>query len=211
MKLADDLSKRLQELTAGFASRFLDPVLHPYVLALCRTVERSRTLDASKGALEVWAAAVIYIIAQVNLILADQTAYREFLKTLHDHFNTKHHAVYQRAMMIMEKSRIEVGDPRFALPEVTEQLMVYELSNGLQIPKIILDRYLDRPILNEQDVEEAVDNFLKQNRQDGQFEMGIRQQRMKEREEAEKARKEKARQRRAEKHRDQMGLFEDDN
>ncbi len=48
--MADDLSKRLFELSDGFASRFMYPVLRPYVGALCQTIERSRTLDASKGA-----------------------------------------------------------------------------------------------------------------------------------------------------------------
>ena len=61
--------KEIKELINAFCKKHLNEELKGYALKLCDTLGRKRKVDITRGKKENWGAAVLYVIARLNLLL----------------------------------------------------------------------------------------------------------------------------------------------
>ncbi len=66
MSVKDESTKEITTLVESFGKQHLDDELTGYALKLCDTLSRKRNLNIARGKKEIWAAAIIYVIARMN-------------------------------------------------------------------------------------------------------------------------------------------------
>ena len=58
--------EQIKELVKGFCAMHLNEELAGYALKLCETLGRRQKISITKGKKEIWAAAIVYVIARLN-------------------------------------------------------------------------------------------------------------------------------------------------
>lgn len=129
---------RIEEVEAlldAFSQAHLSPELAGYVRKLWGQIERKRNYVITGGTKEVWASAVVYVIARLNFLF-DRTR-PEYLSpdTICEYFGTKKTTVAARAKDIERACRIRMGHEGLCSPEISDDLTFVELSNGIVLSK----------------------------------------------------------------------------
>jgi len=58
----------LKTLVKGFCKTHLNDELTGYALKLCETLGRRRKISITQGKIEIWAAAIVYVVARLNFL-----------------------------------------------------------------------------------------------------------------------------------------------
>jgi len=124
----------VQELLEAFSKEYLSEELTEYVNRLWLIIGRKRTYSITGGAKEVWASAVIYVIARLNFLFDVSSPKYLSTDTICEFFNTKKSTVSQKATDIEKKCKILQGDERLCSQEISDIFYVVELPNGLILP-----------------------------------------------------------------------------
>jgi hypothetical protein len=98
-----------------------------------------RKLSIQRGRIEIWAAAIVHVIARLNFLFDPQNEVYFTADELNSFFGTKKTTVSNKAGMILKAANIFPGDPDFSSPEIANMFRVYETEDGLLIPAAILD------------------------------------------------------------------------
>ena len=124
-------------LLADFASGYLAdaPEIAGYVRKLWAQVARKRNFVITGGASEVWAAAVVYVIARLNFLFDRSNLHYLPPDTICGHFGTRKHTVSVRATEIEKACRIRMGQEGLCSPDLSDRLTFVQLSNGLIVSK----------------------------------------------------------------------------
>lgn len=169
--------KEIKELVQAFCDRHLNEELAGYALKLCDTLGRKRTLAVTRGRKEIWAAAIVYVIARLNFLFDRENEYFLTADTICEFFGTQKTTVGNKATQIEKACRIGMGAEGFCSQHISDTFALVELPNGLVVPKGMLSDFeIVYEMANEEETEE-IENFLEE------------QQRIKDR----KAREKKAR------------------
>ena len=137
-----DLKKQVRidevkTLLEGFSEQHLasSPELAGYIDKLWDQVGRKRNYVITGGAREVWATAVVHVVARLNFLF--DTANPNYLSadTICGHFGTKKSTVSARATEIEKTCRIRMGHEGLCSPELSDSLTMVKLSNGMLITK----------------------------------------------------------------------------
>ena len=108
-------------------------------LKLCDKIGRMRKLAIQRGRIEIWAAAIIYVIARLNILFDPESGVHIMADELCAFFGTKKVTISNKAGLIQKTAKIFIGDPDFSSAEIVDMFRLYETEDGLLIPGSILD------------------------------------------------------------------------
>ena len=129
---------RIEEVAAlldAFIQAHLTPELGGYVRKLWQQIGRKRNYVITGGAKEVWAAAVVYVIARLNFLFDCHSSNYLTADAISSFFGTKKTTVSARAADIEKACRIRMGQEGLCSPDIADALTFVKLSNGMVIPK----------------------------------------------------------------------------
>jgi hypothetical protein len=111
------------------------PDVVSYIEKLWDQIGRKRSYVITGGTNEVWASAVVYVIARLNFLFDKASPNYLTADTICGHFGTKKGTVSARAAEIEKACQIRVGHEGLCRPEISDELTFVELSNGIVLPK----------------------------------------------------------------------------
>jgi hypothetical protein len=100
-------------------------------LKLCDKIGRMRKLSIQRGRIEIWAAAIIYVIARLNFLFDPESGGNITADELCAFFGTKKSTISSKAGLIQETAKIFIGDPDFSSAEIVDMFRLYETEDGL--------------------------------------------------------------------------------
>jgi len=127
----------VKALLADFSKQHLAsaPDVADYIDKLWDQIGRKRNYVITGGTKEVWASAVVYVIARLNFLFDKASSNYLTAETICAHFATKKGTVSVRAAEIEKACRIRVGHEGLCRPEISDELTFVQLSNGMVLPK----------------------------------------------------------------------------
>mgnify|MGYP001589564467 CR=1 FL=1 len=129
---------RIEEVAAlldAFSQAQLTPELGVYVRKLWERIGRKRNYVVTGGAKEVWAAAVVYVVARLNFLFDSKSPHYLSADMISAFFGTKKTTVSARAADIEKACRIRMGQEGLCNPDIADALTFVKLPNGMVIPK----------------------------------------------------------------------------
>jgi len=129
---------RLAEVAAlldSFSQAQLTPELGGYVRKLWEQIGRKRKYVITGGAKEVWAAALVYVIARLNFLFDSKSPNYLTADSISAFFGTKKTTVSARAADIEKACRIRMGQEGLCDPDIADALTFVKLPNGMVVPK----------------------------------------------------------------------------
>ena len=129
--------EEVRALLTDFARQhFADaPDLAAYVGKLWDQIGRKRNYVITGGAKEVWAAAVVYVIARLNFLFDRSSPHYLSHDTICGFFGAKKGTVSARAAEIEKACRIRMGHAGLCSEEISDGLTFVQLSNGIVLSK----------------------------------------------------------------------------
>jgi hypothetical protein len=127
----------VKALSADFSKQNLAsaPDIVGYIEKLWDQIGRKRSYVITGGTKEVWASAVVYVIARLNFLFDKASPNYLTADTICGYFGTKKETESARAGEIEKACRISVGHEGLCRPEISDELTFVELSNGMVLPK----------------------------------------------------------------------------
>jgi hypothetical protein len=127
----------VKALLAEFSKQHLAsaPDVVSYIEKLWDQIARKRNYVITGGTKEVWASAVVSVIARLNFLFDKTNPNYLPADTICGHFATKKGTVSARAAEIEKACRIRVGHEGLCRPEISDELTFVELPNGMVLPK----------------------------------------------------------------------------
>lgn len=127
----------VKALLTDFSKQHLASALDvaDYTEKLWDQIGRKRNYVITGGTKEVWASAVVYVIARLNFLFDKASSNYLTADTICGHFATKKGTVSARAAEIEKACRIRMGHEGLCRPEISDELTFVQLSNGMVLPK----------------------------------------------------------------------------
>jgi uncharacterized protein DUF6398 len=127
----------VRALLADFSKQHLAsaPDVVSYIEKLWDQIGRKRSYVITGGTKEVWASAVVCVIARLNFLFDKASPNYFAADTICGHFGTKKGTVSARAAEIEKTCHIRVGHEGLCRPEISDEMTFVELSNGIVLPK----------------------------------------------------------------------------
>lgn len=127
--------QEVQSLLDEFASEHLSAEIAGYVFELWKRIGRKRTYAITGGKKEIWASAVVYVIARLNFMF--DRSKPDYLPhdAICEYFGTSKTTVGGRATEIEKALNIRVGEEGLCRPEISDALVSVRLPNGLVVSK----------------------------------------------------------------------------
>jgi len=127
--------EEVQALLDDFSREGLSAELTEYVRKLWAQIGRKRNYVITGGKAEVWASAVVYVIARLNFLFDQNSPNYLPPNEICDYFGTKKSTVSARAEQIEKACRIKMGHKDLCGPEISDSLTLVRLPNGLVLTK----------------------------------------------------------------------------
>jgi hypothetical protein len=128
-------AKEIGNLINKFCDRHLNDELCGYAVKLLEKLARKRTYSITSGKIEIWASAIIYVIARLNFLFDPPNSDFISTDTICDFFGTKKSTVGNKATDIEKACKIRMGEEGFCNAEISDSLTLVELPNGFVISK----------------------------------------------------------------------------
>ncbi len=138
MDTKEEKERRIQKvlvLLEEFSKEHLSPELSQFVFKLWEQIGKKRRYSITGGKKEVWASAVIYVIARLNFLFDKSSPSHLSPDTICGFFGTKKSTVSARANEIEKVCKIHMGHEGLCSTEVSDTLNFVELPNGLILTK----------------------------------------------------------------------------
>jgi hypothetical protein len=127
--------KEVQDLLEAFSQAHLTPELAGYVRKLWEQIGRKRNYVITGGKPEVWASAVIHVIARVNFLFDRSNPHYLPPDVICDFFGTKKTTVSAKATEIERTCRIQMGQEGLCSTELSDSFTLVQLPNGMVLTK----------------------------------------------------------------------------
>ena len=137
--MAVDIKKQIridevQNLLDVFCEKHLTPQLTVYVQKLWAKIGRKRNYVITGGRKEIWASAVVYVIARLNFLFDRDSSNYLTSDQICDFFGTKKSTVASRASEIEKACKIRMGHEDLCDQSISDSLTHVKLKNGMVIP-----------------------------------------------------------------------------
>ncbi|MCP4756792.1 MAG: hypothetical protein GY866_38510, partial [Proteobacteria bacterium] len=123
------------EMIRDFADQHLSEELEGYALKLTDTLSRTDTLNIARGKTEIWAAAIVYVIARLNFLFDRDHEDHIAADTICDFFNTKKATVGNKATLIEDACGLVLGDEEYCSRDISELLTLVQSPSSLFFPE----------------------------------------------------------------------------
>ena len=125
----------VQVLLNAFSQEHLSPDLSDYVHKLWEQIGRKRNFVITGGRKEVWASAVVYVIARLNFLFDRSNPHYMTPDTICDFFGTKKSTASAKAAQIEQACRIRMGHEGLCSSQISDSLTFVELPSGMVLTK----------------------------------------------------------------------------
>ena len=192
----------IKEMVHNFCDQYLNEELESYAQNLVENLGRKRKLNILRGKKEIWAAAIVYVIARINFLFDKKNKNFITHDIICNFFKTLKHTTGLKASQIQDNCKIEVGTEGYCTQDIVDSMTFYKTPEGFIIPKKwLLEKEMKVEI--DPDKEEKERQFKEKQKQILQQEREEREKRISERK-LEIARKKKEKEDKY-----QLNLFED--
>lgn len=124
---------KIIELAVNFCNEKLDEECATLCTQLIQKLGRKRTNPLQSGRLEIWAAAAVYTICNINFIFSKDSRLSLTSHDICEYFGTSNSTTAQKSKTIKDLLKIsQLYDPNFSLKEIAEHIPFSHLrmSNG---------------------------------------------------------------------------------
>lgn len=128
-------AKEISNLINEFCNRYLNDDLQSYAMKLLEKLTRKRTYSITSGRVEIWASAIIWVIARLNFLFDSEDPNNISTDTICDFFDTKKSTVGNKATDIEKACKIRMGDEGLCNSEISDSLSFVQLPNGIVLTK----------------------------------------------------------------------------
>lgn len=118
--------KTIDALISDTATAFLDSRLVMMSRHLCRRLAAGEEFALDRGRPENWAAAIVYVVAEINLLFDPESEQPLTKEAVFTAFDVKARTITDKAGQIKTACNIGVADPRFTLPELAARFNLDE-------------------------------------------------------------------------------------
>ncbi len=125
-----DPREPIKRLVLDFGRQRLNETYTGYALALCAAAAACPELNLQRGRIEIWAAAMVYAIAQLNFLFSIETPNHLTADELCRWFGVRKTSAAQKAGRIREVLDLFHDDERFCAPHITRFFQFVEDGNG---------------------------------------------------------------------------------
>jgi len=122
-----------------FGQARLNEMYTALALKLCDRIAVTRRLTIERGRPEIWAAAVVHVIARLNFLFDPDNEIYITTDELGVFFGTKKTTVGNKAGLIQKACDIYFADEQFSAPEICDMFRVYETEDGFLVPGFMAD------------------------------------------------------------------------
>jgi len=133
--------EEIKSLIEGFGRTHLDAQHIGFALKLCDHIVRMRKLNIQRGRVEIWAAAIIHVIARLNFLFDPESDLFITTDDICNHFGTVKSTVGNKATGIEKACKLEMGNKDFCRPDIVDMFTFYETSDGFIMPKSMLSKF----------------------------------------------------------------------
>ncbi len=126
----------LIEMTDGFADRYLDEDYKMLCRKLIDKMSRKRQVPFLSGRLEIWAAAVVYALGQINFLFDKSFEPCVSVTDLCNYFGTSQSTTSQKAKIIRDMFKMRYFDEEFSTERMQKEnpLNEFVMIDGLIVP-----------------------------------------------------------------------------
>lgn len=138
MDSVEKKQRRIQDVLAlleKFSKEHLSSELSGYVFKLWEQIGRKRNYSITGGKKEIWASAVVYVIARLNFLFDKDSPNYLPPDTICGFFGTNKTTVAARASDIEQLCKIRMGHEGLCTPDISDSLTLFRLPNGMVLPK----------------------------------------------------------------------------
>jgi hypothetical protein len=152
----------LIEMTDGFADRYLDEEYKMLCRKLIEKMSRKRQVPFLSGRLEIWAAAVIYALGQINFLFDKNFEPYIGAADLCKYFGTSQSTTSQKAKIIRDMFKMKYFDEEFSTEKMQKENPFNEfvMIDGLIVPVSAVMEALGKKIAKLQEEFESEDEDL---------------------------------------------------
>lgn len=118
--LIEERKQKLSELTAGFCDSHLDEDYKQLCEKLIQKMARKRTVPFLSGRIEIWAAAIVYALGQINFLFDRSFEPYASADDICNYFGTSKSTTSQKAKFIRDLFRMNFFDDTFSTSHVRE-------------------------------------------------------------------------------------------
>ena len=130
---------RIKELIAEFGDQRLHDVYTGFATSLCDAAAANDLLNIHRGRIDIWAAATVYAIAQLNFLFSSETPHHLTPEELCNWFKVKKTTVSSKAGTIRNTLDLYCDDERFCASHITGNFQFFEDENGFIIPAGLME------------------------------------------------------------------------
>jgi hypothetical protein len=134
-EIKQERAKEIGNLIVKFSNRHLNDELCGYAIKLLEKLARKKTYSITSGKSEIWASAIIFVIARLNFLYDSKSPNYISQDSICDFFGTKKSTVGTKAAGIEKACKIGVGEEDFCSPDISDSLTLVQLSNGMILTK----------------------------------------------------------------------------
>ncbi|GEM_PF-829875 len=129
---------QVRSLIEEFGRARLDEQHTGFALRLCDRIARMRKLNLQRGRVEIWAAAIVYVIARLNFLFDRDSELFIRADDICEHFGTRKSTTANKATAIEKACGPLMGQEGFCRQEIVDMLTFYETPEGFILPKSLL-------------------------------------------------------------------------
>ena len=127
--LVKEKEATLIKLTSEFCDKFINDEYTQLSAKLINKMSRKRTVPYLHGKLEVWAAAVVYALGQINFLFDKSFQPCVNADDMCSHFNTSKSTTSQKAKVIRDMFNLSYWNSEFSTNEIKEKNPFTDIIN----------------------------------------------------------------------------------
>ena len=139
-KASEERIDTIKRMIEDFGSAYLNPQYTAFVDNLCDRIAETPTLNIQRGRVEIWAAAMVYVIARLNFLFDPESDAPITPDTICGHFNTVKSTVASKATLIQDACDLDWGAKDFCRRDIIDAFAFVETPEGFILPKSVLDQ-----------------------------------------------------------------------
>ncbi len=128
----------IKTMITDFGRKELNPMYTGFAIELLHKIARMRKLDIQRGQTEIWAAAIIYVVARLNFLFDPANDVSLSADTICDYFDTVKSTVGNKASLIQKTCDLYYGAKDFCRQDIIDALTFIETPEGFILPKNML-------------------------------------------------------------------------
>lgn len=123
--------REIRELLQSYTDLHMDDETAGFVLELLAMLNRKKRLDLTRGRKEIWAAAIVSVIARLNFLFDPELERPLSPSQISEFFKCNRNTVANKATGIERACELAMPEPRLCRQEIVDALTCVESPGGL--------------------------------------------------------------------------------